>query len=124
MGASEYTILRRVVLPAILPTLLAVTLLTLYTAISSFAAPQVLGGRDFHMLSQMVLTLNSLRRPDMAALLALMMGLCLMGLILLSQYYEARGSDVGGAKATASIQLRKIRSPIGNAVLHFSPIFL
>ncbi|MBY2951380.1 iron ABC transporter permease [Rhizobium laguerreae] len=119
MGASEYTILWRVVLPAIMPTLLAVTLLTLYTAISSFAAPQVLGGRDFHMLSQMVLTLNSLRRPDMAALLALMMGLCLMALILLSQYYEARGSYVGGAKATAPIQLRKICSPVGNAVLHF-----
>ena len=118
MGASEATILWRVVLPVIMPTLLAVTLLTLYTAISSFAAPQVLGGRDFHMLSQMVLTLNSLRRPDMAALLALMMGLCLMALMLLSQYFEARGCYVGGAKATAPIQLRKIRKPIGNAVLH------
>ncbi|CDN57652.1 Binding--dependent transport system inner membrane component family protein (plasmid) [Neorhizobium galegae bv. officinalis bv. officinalis str. HAMBI 1141] len=119
MGASEYTVLRRVVLPTITPSLLAVALLTLYTAISSFAAPQVLGGRDFHMLSQMVLTLNSLRRPDMAAFLALMMGLCLMGLILLSQYYEARASDVGGAKATAAIRLRKIRSPVANGVLHF-----
>lgn len=118
MGASEATILRRVVLPVIMPTLLAVTLLTLYTAIGSFAAPQVLGGRDFHMLSQMVLTLNSLRRPDMAALLALIMGLCLMGLILLSQYFEARGSYVGGAKAIAPIQLRRIRNPIGNALLH------
>ncbi|PBB24354.1 iron ABC transporter permease [Mesorhizobium sp. WSM4307] len=117
MGASEATILWRVVLPVIMPTLLAVTLLTLYTAISSFAAPQVLGGRDFYMLSQVVLTLNSLRRPDMAALLALIMGVCLMSVILLSQYYEARGSYIGGAKATAPIQLRKIRNPIGNAVL-------
>lgn len=116
MGASEMTILRRVVLPVILPTVLAVTLLTLITAMGSFAAPQVLGGRDFHMLSQMVLTLNSLRRPDMAALLALLMGLVLMGLILLSQYFEAKGAYTAGAKATTRIQLRAIRNPLARIV--------
>ncbi|ASY60610.1 MULTISPECIES: ABC transporter permease [Sinorhizobium] len=117
MGASEMTILRRVVLPVILPTVLAVTLLTLITAMGSFAAPQVLGGRDFHMLSQMVLTLNSLRRPDMAALLALLMGLVLMGLILLSQYFEAKGAYTAGAKATTRIQLRAIRNPLARIVV-------
>ncbi|PDT44313.1 ABC transporter permease [Sinorhizobium fredii] len=116
MGASEMTILRCVVLPVILPTVLAVTLLTLITAMGSFAAPQVLGGRDFHMLSQMVLTLNSLRRPDMAALLALLMGLVLMGLILLSQYFEAKGAYTAGAKATTRIQLRAIRNPLARIV--------
>ncbi|AAB91670.1 probable ABC transporter permease protein (plasmid) [Sinorhizobium fredii NGR234] len=117
MGASEMTILRCVVLPVILPTVLAVTLLTLITAMGSFAAPQVLGGRDFHMLSQMVLTLNSLRRPDMAALLALLMGLVLMGLILLSQYFEAKGAYTAGAKATTRIQLRAIRNPLARIVV-------
>ncbi|WP_026617148.1 ABC transporter permease [Ensifer aridi] len=117
MGASEATILRRVVLPVILPTVLAVTLLTLITAMGSFAAPQVLGGRDFHMLSQMVLTLNSLRRPDMAALLALLMGLVLMGLILLSQHFEAKGAYTAGAKTTTRIQLRAIRNPLARIVV-------
>ncbi|AIC29930.1 ABC transporter permease protein (plasmid) [Rhizobium etli bv. mimosae str. IE4771] len=118
MGASDITILRRIVLPVIMPTLLAVTLLTLHTAIGSFAAPQVLGGRDFHMLSQMVLTLNSLRRPDMAALLALLMGMVLMGLILLSQYFEAKGVYNAGAKATTNIQLRQIRNPFVGIAVH------
>ncbi|MFK0166892.1 ABC transporter permease [Rhizobium sp. NPDC090279] len=118
MDASEVTILRRVVLPVIMPTLLAVTLLTLNTAVGSFAAPQVLGGRDFHMLSQMVLTLNSLRRPDMAALLALLMSTVIMGLLLLSQYFEARGAYTSGAKATAPIQLRKIRNPLARTLVH------
>lgn len=118
MGASETTILRRVVLPVILPTLLAVTLLTLNTAIGSFAAPQVLGGRDFHMLSQMVLTLNSLRRPDMAALLAVLMGIVLMCLIVLSTYFEAKGAYTAGAKVTTAIQLRPIRNPISRVVMH------
>lgn len=118
MGASETTVLRRVVLPVIMPTLLAVTLLTLNTAIGSFAAPQVLGGRDFHMLSQMVLTLNGLRRPDMAALLALLMGVVLMALILLSQYFEAKGAYTAGAKATTPIQLRPIRKPLTRITVH------
>jgi len=96
---------------------LAVTLLTLITAMGSFAAPQVLGGRDFHMLSQMVLTLNSLRRPDMAALLALLMGLVLMGLILLSQYFEAKGAYTAGAKTTTRIRLRAIRNPLARIVV-------
>jgi len=117
MGASEATILRRVVLPVILPTVLAVTLLTLITAMGSFAAPQVLGGPDFHMLSQMVLTLNGLRRPDMAALLALLMGLVLMGLILLSQHFEAKGAYTAGAKTTTRIQLRAIRNPLARIVV-------
>ncbi|MCA1370281.1 iron ABC transporter permease [Bradyrhizobium sp. BRP14] len=117
MGASETMILRRVVLPVIMPTVLAVTLLMLITAMGSFAAPQVLGGPDFHMLSQMVLTLNSLRRPDMAALLALLMGLVLMGLILLSQYFEAKGAYTAGAKTTTRIQLRAIRHPLARSVV-------
>lgn len=117
LGANEATILRRVVLPVILPTLLAVILLTVYGAIGSFAAPQILGGRDFHMLSQVILTLNSLRRQDMAALLALIMGVVVMGLILLSQYYEAKGSYVGGSKTPVPIQLRRVRNPVANAAL-------
>ena len=117
LGAGEWTILRRVVLPVILPTLLAVILLTVYGAIGSFAAPQILGGRDFHMLSQVILTLNSLRRQDMAALLALLMGVVVMGLILLSQYYEAKGSYVGGSKTPVPIQLRRLHNPLANAAL-------
>lgn len=118
LGASEFTILRRVVLPVILPTLLAVILLTIYGAIGSFAAPQILGGQDFQMLSQMILTLNSLRRQDMAALLALIMGVLVMGLILLSQHCEAKGSYVGGSKTPMPIQLRRVRNPVANAMLH------
>jgi len=118
LGAGEFTILRRVVIPVILPTLLAVVLLTIYGAVGSFAAPQVLGGRDFYMLSQIILTLNSLRRQDMAALLALIMGVVVMGLILLSQYYEAKGSYVVSAKTPMPIELRRVQSPAANVALH------
>ena len=118
LGASEWTILRRVVLPVIAPTFLAVLVLTVFVAISSFAAPRILGGRDFFMLTEVILTLNSLRRPDMAALLAILMGTVLMGLILLFQSIEARGSYVGGAKTPVPIQLRRLTSRGWNIALH------
>ncbi len=118
LGAGEWTILRRVVLPVIAPTFFAVLILTVFVAISSFAAPRILGGRDFFMLTEVILTLNSLRRPDMAALLALLMGLVLMALILLFQSLEARGARIGGARTPAPIQLRRVRSRGWNAVLH------
>lgn len=118
LGASEWTVVTRVILPVILPTLLAVTLLTVYTAISSFAAPQILGGRDFFMLSQIVLTLNSLRRPDMAALLALMMGVVVMALILWSQRVEERGTFTGGAKTSVPIEVRHVSNPLANITIH------
>lgn len=118
LGAGEWTILRRVLLPVIFPTLMAVILLVIYGAIGSFAAPQVLGNRDFYMLSQITLTLNSLRRYDMAAVLALVTGAIVMGLILLSQYYESKGSYVGGSKIPTPIQLKSIQNPLANTLLH------
>jgi len=118
LGASEWTILRRVVLPVIAPTFFAVLILTVFVAISYFAAPRILGGRDFFMLTEVILTLNSLRRSDMAALLAILMGVVLMGLILLFQSIEARGSYVGGAKTPVPIQLRRVTSRGWNIVLH------
>lgn len=118
LGAGEFTVLARVVLPTVAPTLIAVTLLTVYKAAGSFSAPQILGGRDFGMLSQIILTLNSLRRQDMAALLALMLGGILMVLIVLSQHYENKGSFVGGSKSPVPIELRRLRNPAANLVLH------
>lgn len=120
LGASEWRILTRVVLPVIMSSYLAVTLLTIYVAIGSFAAPTILGGRDFFMLSELIINLNSFRRSDMAALLALLSGVVVTGLILLSLHYEAKNPTVGGAKTPTPIKLRQIRSPIGNFILHTS----
>ena len=76
------------------------------------------------MLSQIVLTLNSLRRQDMAALLALLMGVIVMVLILLSQHYEKKGSYVGGAHTPAPIELRRVHNPVANAILHAAAYLL
>lgn len=118
MGASEMTILLRIVLPVMFPTLIAVTLLTVNSALGSFSTPLVLGGRDFYMISEVILNLNTVRRQDMAALLAIILGVALMGLILLSQHYEAKGSYFGGSKTPTPIELKTIHHPAANMLMH------
>jgi iron(III) transport system permease protein len=118
LGASELVILRRVVFPVLLPTILAVMLLTVFVSTTSFAAPEFLGGRDFIMISQMILILNSIGRPDMAAYLALCLGAFIMCMILLMQWIESKGSYFGGAKTSVPIQLKRIENPALNALLH------
>lgn len=118
MGASEFTVLRRVVFPVLLPSLLAVILLTMYVTISSFAVAEIIGGRKFIVISQMIITLNAIGRPDMAAYLATLMGLFIMMMILLMQWAEAKGSYSGGAKTTVPIELKRVKNPIANVVLH------
>ncbi len=118
MGASEIHILRRVVLPVIMPTLFAVMLLTIYTSTVSFAVPEIIGGRDFTMISQIILVLNALNRPDMAAFLALFLGFFILSIIVLMQWIEARGSYIGGAKTPVPIELKRIKNPAANVAFH------
>ena len=64
MGASTWTILRRIVLPMLKPTLFAVTVLSFLTGLGALSAPQVLGGRDFQTITPMILTFT--QQPDVA----------------------------------------------------------
>ena len=50
------------------------------------------------MVSELILTLNSLRRPDMAAMLSIGLGLAVIACIILMQQIEKRGSYSGGAR--------------------------
>lgn len=112
LGASPFTALYRVVLPVISPTIFAVSLLVLLSALTSFAAPAILGGRDFRMLNQMILGLNSIRRSDMAALLALLLGLVSLIVFLALRWVERRGQYSGGAKTPVPMQKIVLKHPL------------
>lgn len=118
LGAGPIEALIRVVLPVIAPTIFAVSLLVLLGALTSFAAPAILGGREFRMLNQMILGLNSIRRPDMAALLALMLGLVSFIVFLLLRWIERRGRYVGGAKTPVPMRKIKLKSKWANGAVH------
>ena len=83
MGASEWTILRRVVLPMLKPVLFAVTILTFLGGLGALSAPQVLGGREFQTIAPMILTFSATPSSrDIAALLALVLGLATVVLLV------------------------------------------
>lgn len=118
LGASNYRAFTRVVLPVMLPTIFATSLLVAYKSLSAFAIPAVLGGRRFDMVAELILALNGLRRPDLAAMLSIGLGLAVIACILLMQYIERRRSYIGGAKTPTPIERVKIANPALNLAVH------
>jgi len=118
LGANPLTALLRVVLPVIRPTVFAVSLLVLLSALTSLAAPAILGGRDFRMINQMIMGLNAIRRADMAALLALLLGVVSLMIFLMLRWIEARGAYSGGAKTPVPMQKVPIANPFANFAIH------
>ena len=70
------------------------------------------------MVTEIILTLNSLRRPDMAAMMSIGLGTVVVLCILAMQYIERRGNYIGGAKTPVPIERVHISNPIVNAVTH------
>ncbi|MCI5077941.1 iron ABC transporter permease [Oricola sp.] len=118
LGASPFTALVRVVFPVVLPTVFAISLLVLLSALTSFAAPAIVGGREFRMLNQMILGLNSIRRADMAAMLALMLGAVSLIVFLALRWIESRGRYTGGVKTPVPMQRLDIRNRFANTAVH------
>ncbi len=118
LGASNFRAFTSVVLPLLLPTIFATSLLVAYKSLSSFAIPAVVGGQRFDMVAELILTLNSLRRPDMAAMLSIMLGTAVILCIVLMQRIEKRGSYSGGAKTPVAIQRIELSNPITNVAVH------
>ncbi|MCQ1056633.1 iron ABC transporter permease [Photobacterium sp. ZSDE20] len=108
----------KIVLPVLSPTLFAVTLLTLLSSLSSFAAPEILGGKDFHMVNSIILLLSQIGRADMAALLALLLGLVSLVLLVLMRRIEDKGTYYSISKTTERLQKVEIPSKIANITVH------
>ncbi|MBS7027907.1 MAG: iron ABC transporter permease [Faecalibacterium prausnitzii] len=91
MGASQFRILTKVVLPVLTPSLMAVTILTFANNVSS--------------------------RP-LAALLALFLGVATIILLTIMIQIEKRGHYMSVSKVKTTIVKQKIRNPILNVLAH------
>lgn len=118
LGASDLSIFTRIVLPVIKPSIFAASLMVFLAALGSFAAPAILGGRDFEMINTMIRTLASIRRQEMAALLALVLGLASFGLLMLFRAIEKRGHYTTISKVPTTIRKVRVRNPALNITLH------
>lgn len=119
MGAGAWTILRRVVLPMLRPVLFAVTILSFLTGLGALSAPQVLGGRDFQTIAPIILTFSTSQTSrDIAALLALVLGVATIALLALLLRVERGGTYFSLSRVSAELRKQKITNPVANVIVH------
>jgi iron(III) transport system permease protein len=125
LGASTWTILRRIVLPMLKPTLFAVTILSFLTGLGALSAPQVLGGRDFQTITPMILTFtNSPTSRDLAALLAVILGVATIVMLAVMSRLEKGGTYFSVSKVSSALQKQKISNPAANIAVHAAAYLL
>lgn len=119
MGASSWNVLGRIVLPTLMPMVYAITILTFLGGVGALAAPQVLGGEDFQTVTPMILSFaNAPSSRDLAAALAIVLGLSTIVLLAVMNRLEKGGTYFSVSKVPASMQKQKIENPIANVVVH------
>ncbi|ALD12559.1 ABC transporter permease [Clavibacter capsici] len=119
MGAGTGRILFRIVLPALRPMIFAVTVLTFLTGLGALTAPLVLGGTGFQTVAPMIVTFSkSTSSRDLAALLAIVLGVATIVLLAIMNRVERSGVHFSVAKVATPLQKQRIRNPVVNAVVH------
>ena len=125
MGASTMRILWRIVLPALRPMIFAVTVLTFLTGLGALTAPLVLGGTDFQTIAPMILTFSkSTGSRDLAALLAVILGLATIVLLAMMNRVEKSGVYFSVAKVATPLQKQRIPNRFANAAVHVAAYVL
>lgn len=118
LGASNMKAFFRVALPVVKPALFSATILLALSALNSFAAPSMLGGKDFYMINSMILTLNGMGSYELSALLSLILGLTCIFLLLVMNYLEKKSSYISVSKVPTKMRKVKIHNPLLNVIIH------
>jgi len=119
MGASPLKILMKVVLPTLAPALIAVTIFTFMGGLSALAAPLLVGGADFQTIIPMILSFSRMQGSrDLAALLAVILGLATFMLIGLLTWLERRGHYLSVSKTKSTLVKQQIQNPVFNVLAH------
>ncbi len=118
LGMSPIRAMISVVLPALRPMLLTTTLMVLIISGSSFAAPHVLGGGGFTMVGPLVQTLNNVGRPDLAALLALGLGVVTAALMIPALRSERRFVAMAASKVPVPFEPIRLKRRWSRVVAH------
>lgn len=119
MGASTWTTLKRIVLPVLKPTLFSITVLTFLGGLGAMAVPLVLGGAEFQTISPMILSFsNSLTSRDLAAALAIILGLATMIMLVVLNRLERGGTYFSVSKVAVELPRQRIDDQVANIVVH------
>lgn len=119
MGASQWYILRRVVLPTLAPTFFSITILTFLTGLGATAAPMVLGGKEFETITPLILAFSkSQTSKPLATTLALILGIATFILLTVLIVIERKGNYMSVSKVKSKLEKQKIHNPVANTVVH------
>lgn len=119
MGASAGTILFKIVLPTMKPTIFAITILTFISALSTMAGPMIVGGPGFQTINPMIMTFSNMTGSrDIAALLAIILGISTSVLLFIMQKIEKKGNFISVSKTKAKMEKQKIENPVANVAAH------
>lgn len=119
LGAGQWTILRRVVLPTVKPMVFAITILSFLTGLGALSAPIVLGGPDFQTITPMILSFaGSPASRDLAALLAIVLGLTTIAMLVFLTRMEAGGTYFSLSKVATPLAKQAIQSRTANVIVH------
>jgi len=112
LGASRITVLRRVVLPQLTPSLIAAALLTFMTSMASFSAPLLFGG-DVRVLTLEIFTARQRGDLTMAVTETVVLAIISLGALVVFQRYE--GTRKFAAAAMKGAPRRRVSISSGTA---------
>lgn len=96
LGAGQFTILRRIVLPQVIPGILAGAIIVFALAASAFATPAIIGGRRLKMASTLAYDefLNTLNWPLGATVAVVLLALLVALIVGANRFVERRYAEV------------------------------
>ncbi len=121
MGAKPFTVLFRVVMPTLLPTLFSLTVMTFITGLCAMSAPTLLG---YNSINPEIVRLAGSSATDesfpqaRAALLSVILALFTMILLTVLNHYERKGHYLSVSKTKAKLVKQKIQNPVANVLAH------
>ena len=119
LGASQFYILRKVVLPTLKPTLFALTILTFLTGLGAVSAPLVFGGQEFETITPMILTFSkSTSSRDLATVLSLFLGLVTVIVLSFLLRSEEKGNYISVSKTKEVLKKQRITNKTANIIVH------
>lgn len=121
LGASQWTIIRKVVLPPLRPVISTIVILLFQQGLGAMAAPLIVGGRDFDTITPLILTFAN--RPfsrDIAAILSLILGVAQIFLLIFIQRNEKKRNYLSISKVKTTVTKQKINNPVVNAMAHIA----
>ncbi len=118
LGASTFKTLFKVVLPVLMPTIFAVTVLVFLSGLGAYAAPVLIGGDNFQTINPVIRALVY-DSPGVSIMLSIILGLMAILLLTIFTWIEKRGTYYSVSKTKGAFKKQKIENKVVNVIVHF-----